>query len=281
MINRFVFVLTNLIQSHASVQTVDFLLGKTGILYEFIGDFKFFCAYISVKLKLLNEYFCNAFLNPKFIVSWGKTHVYSQYKYNLICILSKLGFTLVKTQEISDVNRNFLDLNFPEFHSSFNLTDTFYIAGEKTLLLRTHTTACLKQLLFSKHCKCFTIGKVYRQDFDSTHLPCFTQLEGLVINKNCNVFKIISIVINVLRSFLCFDFQYRVRNSYFPFTDPSFEIDVCKNSQFSSFKPNYFWNEVAGIGVLRNYNYAYAFGIGFERLLMIKLNLLDIKQLCI
>lgn len=197
-------------------------------------------------------------------------------------ILKTLGFDNLKGNEISSVKNNFDYLNIPESHQCRKYQDTFYIENSN-LLLRTHTTA--EQIRYMKKnyppYKIMILGKVYRIDSDTTHIPIFHQIEGLAVNRNINIDNLIFCIKTFLEIFFNTNFlNIRLRKSYFPFTEPSFEVDMKIDK----------WLEVLGCGLIHSdilnncninsiHNNGLAFGIGIERLSMLKLNIRDIKDL--
>ncbi|MCV2524811.1 MAG: phenylalanine--tRNA ligase subunit alpha [Candidatus Lightella neohaematopini] len=191
----------------------------------------------------------------------------------------KLNFTNVPGLEIEDSYHNFDALNIPINHPSRNPQDTFWL--DKETLLRTQTSSI--QVRYMKHNKppirIVSFGKVYRKDYSITHTPMFHQMEGLVVDRNINLLHLK----NIIHKFLNFFFNKkkitRFRMSYFPFTEPSMEIDIMNNNN---------WLEVIGCGmvhpkVLKNLNIntkifsGFAFGLGIERLVMIRYNINDIR----
>ena len=171
------------------------------------------------------------------------------------------------------------------------MNDTFYITND--ILLRTHTSNM--QIHFMENnippIKIISSGKVYRKDSDSTHSPMFHQIEGLLIDKNTSIIDLKNVLINFLTYFFNKNLKYRFRSSYFPFTEPSMEVDIeciiC-NGNKCSLCNNTGFIEVLGCGMVhpnvlnncsidsKNYK-GFAFGIGIERIAMIKYNIDDIK----
>ncbi|AUG91570.1 Phenylalanine--tRNA ligase alpha subunit [Candidatus Hodgkinia cicadicola] len=209
----------------------------------------------------------------------------------MFLILSGMGFEFYDNSEVCDMEDNFYALNFPKLHSSLSSEDSFYVASERgARLLRTHTTSSVIRALggccgeFRK----FTIGKVYRNDNSSKHLPYFTQVEGVICERSLSLVNVVNLVKLIMRDFLKTAHYFRVRRARFPFTEPSLEIDLCLSKSFSSFKCDYSWLEVVGLGLIRKevlknlhslLNNVYAFGLGLERLTMLKLGLNDIRRL--
>ncbi len=194
----------------------------------------------------------------------------------------KLGFIYIKSEEIENKYYNFDLLNINKYHPSRSLNDTFWI--NKNILLRTHTSSFqIKYMKKNKPpIKIITSGNVFRKDDDSTHTPMFHQLDCLIIEKNIN-FSNLKYLIN---KFINFFFKKKIKikfvPSYFPFTEPSAEVFIKNN--------NNKWIEILGCGlvhpiILKNVNIntkiysGLAFGIGIERLIMLKYNIKNIKTL--
>ncbi|BBA84864.1 phenylalanine--tRNA ligase subunit alpha [endosymbiont of Pachyrhynchus infernalis] len=196
---------------------------------------------------------------------------------------NNLGFKTFNCLEIENSYYNFDALNISKNHPSRSNKDTFWI--DNTNLLRTQTSCCqIRFLEKNKHpIKIISYGKVYRNDKDKTHTPMFHQFDGFIIDKFVNL----KILKNILENFISYFFDYdkkikiKFRHSYFPFTEPSLELDI-KNKYGK-------WIEVLGCGLIHpnvlnnlkiNKKYVgLAFGIGIERLTMLKYDIDDIKIL--
>ena len=213
-------------------------------------------------------------------ISMGSRHPISITINQIISILSSHGFTSVSGIEIEDEFHNFEALNIPDTHPARDMHDTFYVSDDK--LLRTHTSSVqIRSMLSNKApLKIMTPGKVYRCDSDPTHSPMFHQIEGLHIDKNVNFCHLKGVLINFIKEFFGKDMEIRFRPSYFPFTEPSAELDI-------KFKGK--WLEVLGCGmvhpnVLSNVKintkqyYGFAFGLGVERLAMLKYDIVDLRM---
>ncbi len=206
-------------------------------------------------------------------------------------IFGSIGFDVADGPEIETDWTNFTALNSPENHPARSMQDTFYIEGNDTegkpLLLRTHTSpmqvryACSHDLPV----KVIAPGRTYRVDSDATHSPMFHQVEGLWIDKNISFADLKGVYLNFVRAFFETDnLQVRFRPSYFPFTEPSAEIDIA----FGSGPLKGRWLEVSGSGqvhpnVLRNMGIdpdqyiGFAFGSGLERLTMLRYGINDLR----
>ena len=210
----------------------------------------------------------------------GSRHPISITINQITSILGDHGFTSVSGIEIEDEFHNFEALNIPDTHPARDMHDTFYVSDNK--LLRTHTSSVqIRSMLSNKApLKIMTPGKVYRCDSDPTHSPMFHQIEGLYIDKNVNFCHLKGVLINFIKEFFGKDMEIRFRPSYFPFTEPSAELDI-------KFKGK--WLEVLGCGMVHpnvlsnvkintNQYSGFAFGLGVERLAMLKYDIVDLRM---
>lgn len=211
----------------------------------------------------------------------GNQHLITKTIDELLSIMTHLGFKKVSGPEIEDDFHNFSALNVPPLHPARQIQDTFYV--DSGHLLRTQTSSV--QIRYMKSNKpphyIVSVGRVYRvDDIDQTHLPAFHQMECLCIDKDINVLDMKQTIHNMLKMFFVNDeIPMRFRSSYFPFTTPSMEVDMKYNNK---------WLELMGCGmvhrkVLRNVGIddgyqGFAFGLGVERLAMIKNNVTDIRN---
>jgi phenylalanyl-tRNA synthetase alpha chain len=213
-------------------------------------------------------------------ISMGSRHPISITINQITSILGDHGFTSVSGIEIEDEFHNFEALNIPDTHPARDMHDTFYVSDNK--LLRTHTSSVqIRSMLSNKApIKIMTPGKVYRCDSDPTHSPMFHQIEGLYIDKNVNFCHLKGVLINFIKEFFGKDMEIRFRPSYFPFTEPSAELDI-------KFKGK--WLEVLGCGMVHpnvlsnvkintNQYSGFAFGLGVERLAMLKYDIVDLRM---
>jgi len=260
--------------------------------------------------KILSEFFClqKNFLNKKKIriikktnrivditlpgrgINLGSLHPITKTINNIADIFIKLGFIQIYGPEIEDQYNNFDFLNISENHPARKNQDTFYI--KNIGLLRTHTSSV--QLKAMKKnippFKFLSIGKVFRNDNDVTHSPVFHQAEGIIVNNNINFANLKNIIIDFLYSFFKKKMKIRFRSSYFPFTEPSVEVDIkCVNCKTKcNICNNTKWVEILGCGmihpdILKNCNIdnkkyrGIAFGIGVDRLSMLKYEIQDIR----
>jgi len=206
-------------------------------------------------------------------------------------IFGSIGFDVADGPEIENDWTNFTALNSPENHPARSMQDTFYIDGKDTLgkplLLRTHTSPM--QVRYARMNKppirVIAPGRTYRVDSDATHSPMFHQVEGLWIDENISFADLKGVYLNFVKAFFeTDDLQVRFRPSYFPFTEPSAEIDIA----FGSGALKGRWLEVSGAGqvhptVLRNMGIdpekyiGFAFGSGIERLTMLRYGINDLR----
>ena len=210
----------------------------------------------------------------------GNPHPVTSTLNEIEKIFLNAGFLVEDGPEIEDEYHNFTALNIPENHPARAMHDTFYFNAQ--YLLRTHTSPIQIRSLekYGVPIRVIAPGKVYRRDSDITHTPMFHQIEGLVIDKDINFTHLKGILHDFINTFFEDDMKLRFRPSYFPFTEPSAEVDLLsKDNQ---------WLEILGCGmvhpkVLTNlgidnekYN-GYAFGMGVERLAMLKYGINDIR----
>ncbi len=227
----------------------------------------------------------------------GKIHPISQTIFSIIEIFGNLNYSVEAGPDIESDFNNFSALNIPPHHPAREMQDTFYINNnnEEDNVLRTHTSPVqVRTMLKSKPpIKIIVPGRTYRSDSDSTHTPMFHQVEGLVVNKDATMADLKSTLILFLKEFFEIDnLKYRFRPSYFPFTEPSAEMDVAytKKNNVLKIGEGDDWLEILGCGmvnpkVLENCNIdsmvyqGFAFGMGIERLSMLKYGITDMRGL--
>jgi phenylalanyl-tRNA synthetase alpha chain len=211
----------------------------------------------------------------------GTVHPINQVCERVTELLMSLGFTVAQGPEIEDDYHNFSALNIPLDHPARAMQDTFYFADHR--LLRTHTSPVQIREM-KKHgvpVRLIALGRVYRRDLDQTHTPMFHQLEGLVVDKHCTFADLKGLLKQFLSRFFETDIQLRFRPSYFPFTEPSAEVDIYQPKTQR-------WLEILGCGmvhanVLRNVGVnpeeysGFAFGIGLDRLAMLRYEVQDLR----
>jgi len=202
---------------------------------------------------------------------------------NTLCdIARKMGFVRIDGDEIVSVYENFDALHINQFHPARDPKDTFYLSGDR--LLRTHTSSVQNAVLRQSELpiRCISPGRVFRNDTpDATHTPCFHQIEGLVVDQTSSFTDMLTTLQAILQAYFGRHFTMRIRPSYFPFTSISAEMDIDFQGR---------WVEVLGCGVVHRAVFeaagitdtsiqGFAFGIGIERLLMLKYGLDDIRHL--
>ena len=210
----------------------------------------------------------------------GTLHPLTQSLKEIGSILESLGFTMWIGPEIEDDWHNFTALNTPEYHPARDMQDTFFL--ENGNVMRTQTSAIQIRAMEKTGApiKMFGVGRTYRKELDATHSCMFGQIEGLYIDKNITLSDLVGTLRTMLSKFFERDIEMRIRPSYFPFTEPSIEIDIKWNGDK--------WLEIAGAGmvhpnVLKNCKInpdeyqGFAFGFGWDRMAMLKYGLNDIR----
>ena len=212
----------------------------------------------------------------------GHIHPINNMKDHIMLLLEDLGFEIISGPEIESEEYNFDMLNIKKSHPARQMHDTFYVEN-KSQVLRTHTSPVqIRGMLQNKPPIAFISGgKVFRKDDDSTHLPMFHQIEGMLINDEVNFSQLKDLIYKIIFSLFGEQTEIRFRPSYFPFTEPSAEVDILsKNGK---------WLEILGCGVinpivLKNCNIdpskfsGLAFGLGVERIAMLKHGVNDIRD---
>ena len=221
----------------------------------------------------------------------GKIHPISQTIYKVIDIFGSMGFSVKSGPDIETDFNNFTALNIPDHHPAREMQDTFYIDDK---VLRTHTSPVqVRTMLQSKPpIRIIVPGRTYRSDSDSTHTPMFHQVEGLLIDQSSTMAHLKGCLIDFLKEFFEInDLKYRFRPSYFPFTEPSAEMDIAytKKDNVLKFGEGDDWLEILGCGMvnpvvldnckINSSKYqGFAFGMGIERLSMLKYGITDIRS---
>ena len=223
----------------------------------------------------------------------GKIHPVSQTIDELSSIFSEIGFSVEEGPDVENEYNNFTALNTPDNHPARDMHDTFYLDDKKKKLLRTHTSPVqIRTMLKSKPpFKIIAPGRTYRSDSDQTHAPMFHQVEGLHIDKDINMGHLKGCLNYFIKEFFEVDkIKMRFRPSHFPFTEPSAEVDIgyeIKDGKIIIGEGNQ-WLEILGCGmvhpnVLKNVKVdptkfqGYAFGIGIDRLAMLKYGINDLR----
>lgn len=225
------------------------------------------------------------FSRPAMASFSGSLHPLNQVRSQLIDVFSRLGFEIATGPEIEDDWHNFTALNMPEDHPARDMQDTFFVQTDPAVVLRTHTSPVqIRTMLAQKPpIRIIAPGRVYRCDSDATHSPVFHQIEGLYIAKDVSFADLKQVLFTFVKEIFGEGLGIRFRPSFFPFTEPSAEMDIewIKNGESS-------WMEILGCGmidpnVLRNCGIdpeeysGYAFGLGVERIAMLKYGIRDIR----
>ena len=224
----------------------------------------------------------------------GKIHPVSQVIDEVTSIFSEIGFSVEEGPDVESEYYNFSALNTPENHPARDMQDTFYLERSKDLLLRTHTSPVqIRTMLKSEPpFKIIAPGRTYRCDSDQTHSPMFHQLEGLHIDKNISMGHLKGCLYYFVKKFFEVEkVKIRFRPSHFPFTEPSAEVDIGYKIQDGQIKigEGDKWLEILGCGmvhpnVLKNVKVnskqyqGYAFGVGIDRLAMLKYGINDLRD---
>ena len=215
----------------------------------------------------------------------GGVHPVSRTLERITEIFGRLGYELADGPEIEDDFHNFEALNFPPHHPARAMHDTFYFPDGR--LLRTHTSGVQVRYMQDHQppLRMIAAGKVYRSDSDQTHTPMFHQVEGLLVDEHASFADLKGTLAEFVRAFFERDFEMRFRPSYFPFTEPSAEVDIAWQQADGSTR----WLEVLGCGmvhpnVLRNVGIdpsiytGFAFGLGVERFAMLRYGVSDLRS---
>ena len=249
-----------------------------------------------LELKKINEKLENEKIDitlPERPIVRGKIHPVSQTIDEISSIFSEIGFSVEEGPDIENQYNNFTALNTPDYHPARDMHDTFYLDEQKEILLRTHTSPVqIRTMLKDKPpFKIIAPGRTYRSDSDQTHAPMFHQVEGLHIDKDINMGHLKGCLNYFIKEFFEVDkIKMRFRPSHFPFTEPSAEVDIgyeIKDGKIVIGEGDQ-WLEILGCGmvhpnVLRNVKVdpdkfqGYAFGIGIDRLAMLKYGINDLR----
>ncbi|MGA8180772.1 MAG: phenylalanine--tRNA ligase subunit alpha [Desulfobacterales bacterium] len=229
---------------------------------------------------------------PGRVTSRGSLHPITQISQKICDIFTRMGFDVAEGPEVETDYYNFEALNIPQNHPARDMQDTFYISN--TIVLRTHTSPTQPRIMEKQRppVRIIAPGKVYRCDSDLTHTPMFHQVEGLLVDKNISFGDLKGILTTFVHQMFDAETGLRFRPSYFPFTEPSAEVDIrcviCKGAGCRVCS-NTGWLEVLGSGmvhpaVFENVGYdtarysGFAFGMGVERIAMLKYGVDDIRK---
>jgi phenylalanyl-tRNA synthetase alpha chain len=228
----------------------------------------------------------------------GRIHPLSQVMDELTAIFADMGFAIAEGPDIETDDNNFTKLNFPEGHPARDMHDTFFFHPKQDgsrPLLRTHTSPVQVRAMLSQKppIRIIAPGRTYRIDSDATHTPQFHQVEGLVIDKGSHLGHLKWILAEFCKAFFEVDnVTMRFRPSFFPFTEPSLEVDIqCRRDKGEiRFGEGEDWLEILGCGmvhpnVLRNCGIdpdvyqGFAWGMGIDRIAMLKYGIADLRQM--
>jgi len=229
---------------------------------------------------------------PGRVVRQGSLHPITQIAQQICDIFIKLGFDIAEGPEVETDYYNFEALNIPKNHPARDMQDTFYVS--KNIVLRTHTSPTQPRIMEQQKppVRIIAPGKVYRCDSDLTHTPMFHQVEGLLVDKGISFGDLKGVLTTFVHQMFDTETNLRFRPSYFPFTEPSAEVDIrcvicrgagCRVCSHTG------WLEVLGSGmvhpaVFENVGYdttrysGFAFGMGVERIAMLKYRIDDIRK---
>src|SRR6478735_5723146 len=226
----------------------------------------------------------------------GRIHPLTQVMDELTAIFADMGFSIAEGPDIETDDYNFTKLNFPEGHPAREMHDTFFFKPKpdgSRMLLRTHTSPVQVRTMLSQEPPIRVIipGRTYRSDSDQTHTPMFHQVEGLVIDKGSHLGHLKWILAEFCKAFFeVDDVKMRFRPSFFPFTEPSLEVDIqCRRDKGEiRFGEGDDWMEILGCGmvhpnVLRNCGLnpdeyqGFAWGLGIDRIAMLKYGMNDLR----
>lgn len=219
-------------------------------------------------------------VTAKSSIQKGTLHPLTVAYHEMTSILQGIGFDVVSGPHIEDSYHNFEALNFPEDHPAITMHDTFYLKGVDRLL-RTHTSTVQVHVLNQQKLplRVATPGCVYRCDHDPTHSPMFNQMECLVVEEKVSFSELKWLLLKFCEAYLGKSLEFRFRPSFFPFTEPSAELDIVWGDQ---------WLEVGGCGMVHpnvlkaaginsDQYQGFAFGVGIDRLAMLKYGVNDLR----
>ncbi len=221
----------------------------------------------------------------------GRLHPITRVRQEIYSIFSGLGFSIVEGPEVETDYYNFEALNIPKDHPARDMQDTFYVEGN--VVLRTHTSPVQVRTMerMKPPVRILSPGRVYRPDSDVSHTPMFHQVEGLLVDRHITLGDLKGVLTSFLTQFFGEDTALRFRPSFFPFTEPSAEVDIrcvmCRGAGCRVCGQSG-WLEILGSGmvdpeVFKNVGYdpeevtGFAFGLGVERMTMLKYGISDIR----
>ncbi len=223
--------------------------------------------------------------------AYGRLHPVTQIMNEVCSVFENLGFSVAEGPDVEQDHYNFEALNIPAHHPARDMHDTFYVSD--SILLRTHTSPMQARIMEKQEppLRVIAPGKVYRCDSDITHTPMFHQVEGFLVDKNVSFSDLKGVLTVFTQKMFEGDLALRFRPSFFPFTEPSAEVDIacviCKGKGCRVCKKTG-WLEILGCGmidpeVFKMVGYdpeiysGFAFGLGIERIAMLKYGIDDIR----
>lgn len=223
----------------------------------------------------------------------GTIHPVTKTRERIEALFAQMGFMTVDGPEIEDDYHNFEALNIPAMHPARAMQDTFYFPDNT--VLRTQTSSVQIRVMENTQppLRVIAMGRVYRRDFDLTHTPMFHQVEGLMVDENVSFADLKGVLTQFLQAFFETEVPIRFRASYFPFTEPSAEVDIgCQNCHGKGCRicKNTGWLEVLGCGMVHPNVFRFvgidserytgwAFGVGLDRLTMLRYGITDLRSL--
>ena len=229
----------------------------------------------------------------------GRIHPVSKIYEEVVAIFGQMGFSVAEGPDIEDQFHNFNALNMPANHPARQMQDTFYIPNpdsddfDDSYVVRTHTSPVQIRTMESQQppIRVIAPGRTYRSDYDATHTPMFHQVEGLVIDKNITMAHLKGCLYDFVKAFFELDeIPVRYRPSYFPFTEPSAEMDIgcLKTKNELKIGAGNDWLEILGCGMVHpkvlqaggidpDVYQGFAFGMGIDRLAMLKYGIPDLR----
>jgi len=242
--------------------------------------------------QLISEEF--DFSRPTSLAGLGSRHPISLVRNQIVSIFNRIGFVVSEGPEIEDDWHNFSALNLPKEHPARDMQDTFFVQKNPDILLRTHTSSVQVRYMENNPLPIRTIspGRVFRNEAVSARAHCiFHQIEGLYVNENVNFSELKKTLLYFAKEMFGKNTKIRLRPSYFPFTEPSAEVDIywgLNNETDYKITKGTGWLEILGCGmvdpaVLENCNIdskkytGFAFGMGIERIAMLKYGVTDLR----
>lgn len=258
-------------------------------------------AAIDAKKETLEEQAINARLQNEAVditlpcrpETQGRIHPLYQTYDEVVAIFGQMGFEVADGPDIEDDFHNFTALNTPENHPARQMQDTFYLQGDEKYIVRTQTSAVQIRTMEKQKppVRVVVPGRTYRCDYDATHAPMFHQIEGLIVDKQTNMAHLKGCLIEFVKTFFELDdVPVRFRPSFFPFTEPSAEMDIGCSRANGELKigAGKDWLEILGCGMVHpnvlkacginpDEYQGFAFGIGLDRLAMLKYAIPDLR----